>query len=48
MFKKQTVSKKIDMFFKDVFWISYILFIVLAAGLAGGIFVAGLWATFVA
>lgn len=48
MYRKQTLSKKIDMFLEDVFWISYILFIVLAPVVAFGIFVVGLWTTFVA
>lgn len=48
MYRKQTLSKKIDMFFEDVFWISYILFIVVTPVVAFGIFVVGMWTTFVA
>lgn len=48
MYRKQTLGKKIDMFLEDVFWISYILFIVLAPVVAAGIFVAGLYTTFFA
>lgn len=47
MYRKKTLRKKIDMFFEDVFYISYILFIVLTPIVAVGIFVGGLWATFV-
>lgn len=46
--RKQTLGKKIDTFFEDVFWVSYILFIVLAPVVAVGIFVTGLYATFFA
>lgn len=48
MYHKQTLGKKIDMFFEDVFWVSYILFIVLTPVVAVGIFVVGLYTTFLA
>lgn len=48
MYRKQTLSKKIDMFFEDVFWVSYILFIVLAPIFAVSMFVFGLYTTFFA
>lgn len=48
MYRKPTLSKKIDMFFEDVFWISYILFIVLTPLVAVSMFVVGLYLTFFA
>lgn len=48
MYRKPTFSNKISMFFEDVFWISYILFMVLAPIVAVGIFIAGMWTTFFA
>lgn len=52
MLRKKTLSEKIlvliDMFFEDMFWILYILFIVLAPVVALGIFVTGLYTTFFA
>lgn len=46
MYKKQTLGKKIDMFFEDVFWISYILFIVLTPVAAVVLTAVGLYTTF--
>ena len=48
MYKKQTLGKKIDMFFEDVFWISYILFIVLTPVAAVVLTAVGLYTTFFA
>lgn len=48
MFKKQTLSNKIDALLESTFWVFYILVIVLTPVVAVGIFVGGLWTTFVA
>ena len=46
MMRKPTLSKRIDRFLEDVFWISYILFIVLAPVAAVALFITGMWTTF--
>lgn len=48
MYRKPTLSKKINMFFENVFWISYILFMLLSLMTAVGMFVFGMYTTFFA
>lgn len=48
MFRKQTLNKKIETVLEDIFWVSYILFMILALVTAFGAFVVGLYSTFFA
>ena len=48
MYRKQTLNKRIETVLEDVFWISYILFMLLALMTAFGMFVFGMYTTFFA
>lgn len=48
MYRKPTLNKRIETVLEDVFWISYILFMLLALMTAFGMFVVGMYTTFFA